>query len=116
MDLFFKLGDKATGGDPKRKMDFDYYLMWIMFLAFLIISVGNFRQFFTNGYRWANFGWGIFGLCICWFQYWSLGNIRKMRAYQKEITIEEIDEDADEEAGSVDDMLKSFKNNCKEEK
>jgi|TARA_Y100000034_G_C6907569_1_gene421651 hypothetical protein len=109
MDLFFKLGDKATGGDPAKKMDFDYYLMWIMFLAFAIISIGNFRTFFIGGYHWQNFGWGIFGLCICWFQYFNLKNIRTMRSYQKEITVDEVKKDAEEKIESPEDMIKSFK-------
>ena len=41
MDFFFSLGEKATKGDPKRKADFDYCMLWIIFLAFTSIFIGN---------------------------------------------------------------------------
>jgi|TARA_R110000787_G_scaffold140764_1_gene254344 hypothetical protein len=109
IDMFFKLGDKVTGGDPLRKMDFDYYLMWIMFLAFVFIAGGNLRTFFIGGYHYQNFGWFMFGTAICWFQYWSLMNIYKIRKMQKEVTIENVHEDDDDEVESPEDMIKSFK-------
>ncbi|MFW6173151.1 MAG: hypothetical protein ACOC5T_05345 [Elusimicrobiota bacterium] len=39
MEFFFSLGDKATKGDPVRMADFNYYMLWLMFLAFFSIML-----------------------------------------------------------------------------
>jgi len=78
MDFFFSLGDKVTKGDAQRKAMFDYYLMWIMFLAFLMIMFSNLNSFLVTG-RYSYLGWAFVILAICWFQYWSLRMAREAR-------------------------------------
>ena len=78
MDLFFSIGNKVTGGDPQRKASFDYYLMWIMFLAFLMIMFSNINSFIITG-RYSFLGWALVIFAILWFQYWSLGMAREAR-------------------------------------
>jgi len=41
LDLFFKMGEKVTRGDPERQADFIYYMVWILFSAFLIMFASN---------------------------------------------------------------------------
>lgn len=85
MDMFFSIGNKVTKGDPQRKAAFDYYLMWIMFLAFLMIMLSNINSFVATG-RYSFLGWALVICAILWFQYWSLGmarEARKMMAKQK---------------------------------
>lgn len=108
LSMFFALGDKVTGGDPKRKMDFDYYMMWIIFLAFFGVFTGNLRSFFTQGYQWQYIGWSLFAIAIMWFQYFNLMNIWKMRNYQKEnaLKVEQVMEDRIE---TVDEMMAGFR-------
>ena len=78
IDFFFSMGDKVTKGDAQRKAAFDYYLMWIMFLAFLLIAGSNFNAFIQSG-RLSYLGWTIVILAICWFQFWSLRMAREAR-------------------------------------
>jgi len=106
LSVFFKLGDKVTKGDPIRKMSFDYYMLWIIFLAFGFVFVGNIWHFFTQGYALANLGWALFGLAIMWFQYFNLSNMYKLREYQKKSVLVEKEEDA--EIDDVNKMLKGF--------
>lgn len=76
IDYFFTLGDKVTKGNPVRKAQFDYYLMWIMFGAFVMIAGSNFNAFWQTG-SFKYLGWSIVILAICWFQYFSLKMARE---------------------------------------
>jgi len=104
LSIFFSIGDKVTKGDPVRKMSFDYYMLWVIFLAFGFVFIGNVWRFFINGYQLANLGWGLFGLAIMWFQYFNLKNIYHIRKQQK--AMEEKQED---EIESIEEMLQGFK-------
>ena len=108
MDLFFKLGDIVTKGDPKKKADFDYIMMWILFLAFFFVFAGNIYHFFTSGYKVAYLGWALFGCAIMYFQYYNLGNMRKMREYQKKLSV--VDETKINDIEDVDEMMQGFEN------
>lgn len=98
LEFFFSLGDKVTGGDAYRKASFDYYLLWIMFLAFLLIAGSNINTFLDTG-RYSYIGWSIVMLAVAWFQYSSLKMsyearklMKQMRIPQKELdTIEDVD-------------------------
>ena len=35
LEIFFSIGEKVTGGDPKKMMDWNYYMLWIMFREIL---------------------------------------------------------------------------------
>ena len=71
LDKFFKLGDKITKGDPIKTMDFNYYLLWIMFLAFCSVMIGNLYEFYLY-HKLHNLGWSIVIMAILWFQYQGL--------------------------------------------
>ena len=101
LDLFFSLGNKVTKGDPKRKADFDYYLYWMMFLAFVTVGIGYFMTFLkTMGIQYL--GWTCVMIAILWFQYNGLVQMYHFRKMlktdlKKEMNIE-----------SKDDMMKGF--------
>jgi len=103
MDFFFSLGDKVTKGDPKKKADFDYYMMWIIFIAFFSIFIGNIWEF-IQFQRLHNLGWAGFGFAIMWFQYSNLRGMREMR----KITKEQLENPKKINIEKPEDMLKEF--------
>ena len=105
MSVFFKLGDKVTGGDPKRMADWNYYMLWIIFLAFFAIFTGNIWEF-IHSQKLANLGWACFGLAVMWFQYNSLKQFYGMRKMMKE-------PEKPMEIEPVDKMLKEFEDTKK---
>jgi len=113
LDLFFKLGDKVTRGDLKRKSDFDYYLLWIMFLAFSFIFISNFYSFiYYVRTDWITslkyLGWSGVMTAIMWFQYYTLKGIRMSREIQKNL-LKNPQEQKEEILDSKEDMLREFK-------
>ena len=106
MEFFFSLGDKVTKGDPKRKADFDYAMMWIIFLAFGSIFVGKMYEFFFVAQQLATLGWAAFGLAIMWFQYHTLKAMRDMRKMIKNPQPLKIE--------SPEEMLEGFKDEQKD--
>jgi len=46
MDWIFSLGNRVVKGDAKRLLDWNFYLMLIMFTAFLTILAGNLIEFY----------------------------------------------------------------------
>jgi len=107
LSFFFSLGDKVTGGDPIRKASFDYYMMWIIFLAFLGVGMGNLWNFFTRGYQLQYLGWGLFGMAIMWFQYFNLKTMWFMRKNMKNAVSVSTEED-DGKIETVDEMMREF--------
>jgi hypothetical protein len=109
LSIFFSLGDKVTGGDPIKKLDFDYYLMWAIFLAFCFVAFGNIKNFvlsfYTESVAFHSFGWAIFSLAIIWFQYFNLKNFWSYRSKMKEAK-ENAGKSISSEIESVHDMLK----------
>lgn len=103
LDIFFKIGDKVTGGDPKRKADFDYYMLWIIFLAFFGIFGGNMWDF-IHTFKLQSLGWACFGLAIMWFQYFNLKMMREARKMMKQAVPMK-----DMKIESKKEMLKEFK-------
>ena len=105
MEMFFSLGDKFTKGDPVRKLDWDYYMMWIIFGAFSTILISNIWNFIETQ-NFSNLCWSFVMLGILWFQYHSLVGIYGMRKLMKEqlgkpeVKLEIEDEES---------MLKEFK-------
>ena len=110
MQMFFSMGDKVTRGDPVLKANFDYYFMWILFSAFVILSVTNWTRLFLTkdiGYL----PWALIGLAISWFQYYALKTF-----YTKKVQIKELYDNPpnfevskDLEEDSVKDMMEEFK-------
>jgi hypothetical protein len=101
VDYFFKLGEKVTHNDPKRMLDFNYYLLWIMFAAFLTILAGNLIDFY-NTLKIASLGWAVVMLAILWFQYQSLKQIYDSRKMLKDYIPDKIE--------SAEEMMGEFKN------
>ena len=106
LEMFFNLGNWVTKGDPIRKANFDYYMMWIIFLAFMFVFVGNLIRFFVT-YQIQYIGWAGFGGAVMYFQYWNLQSMYQMRKMQKKIR--ENPPKPDEEVEDMNKMLKSFK-------
>jgi len=108
-DIFFKLGDKVTGGDPQRQADFTYYMLWILFTAFLsMFCLNTFRLITTGDPNYAI--WAAIGFAITSLQFFSLKQmyeLRKLRRVPQEPMKVE----------SFDEMMEGFetKNNEKEE-
>jgi hypothetical protein len=122
IESFFELGNKATKGDPIRKAKFDYYLLWIMFLAFFSILISNFLGFlelvkvnFISSLK--PLGWTGVMAAIMWFQYFGLKSAYDVnKAMKKMKTGLDISDELKVE--SKDDMLKDFEveDACKEVK
>ena len=110
LDGFFNLGNKATGGDPLRKSQYDYYLYFIVFLTFLALGVNYFYQFFFNGGALSTLMWGVIVFIFCWFNYFALGafrgvyeNMKKFRQAQGLLPKQETKQE------DVKEMLDGFK-------
>jgi len=114
LSMFFKLGDKVTGGDPKKLMDWNYYMLWIMFIAFFSILVSNLYEFFFVSQRISSLGWAGVMFAILWFQYYGLKQTYEMRKAMKKmgnITSKPKEEEENlENEETVDEMMEGFKN------
>lgn len=117
MSMFFKLGDKVTGGNPKRKADFDYYLLWVMFLAFFSIMISSLitgiNLIKVDEYWLAvrSFAWSFIMLAIVWFQYGALKNNWQNRNMIKNLPdVNNLKvENKSLEEDSIEDMKGEFK-------
>lgn len=78
IDLFFKMGDKATRGDPNRQQDFMYYMLWILFLAFAAMFVANLVQFLTY-WMVDDLIWSVIGFAIGSLQYFNLKQMYELK-------------------------------------
>jgi len=99
IDAFFSLGDKVTGGDPVRKASFDYYLMWIIFLGFLLILYMNLDAFFRY-WDFKALGWALVIGAILWFQYGSM----KMARMAHKMMQEQAKQNSNTDYNKVDDV------------
>ena len=105
LNFFFSLGDKVTKGDARKKADFDYYMLWVMFFAFSTVLVSNIVDFIKN-LDFAKLGWGFVMFAILWFQYYTLKTAREARKYNKLVP----NKNEVEKVESPDDMMKGFEN------
>lgn len=112
MDKFFELGDKVTGGDPLRKANWDYYMLWVIFCAFFSIFVGNLYNFFFVSQQITSLGWAVVMLGILWFQYSGLKQYYGIRKMMKE-NVANPKEEKKINIESVEEMMKGFKKNAK---
>jgi len=104
INWFFSLGDKVTKGDPQKKADFDYYMLWVIFLAFLTTLAGYIYSF-VETMDFTQIGWAVVIFGILWFQYFTLKGVRETRKLSKSIPPRTKEDDKIEDA---DEMLKSF--------
>jgi len=114
LNKFFNLGNKATKGDPVRKAQFDYYLYWIVFLAFCSLAFTYYWNFFAKDAPITTLFWGLVITIFCWFNYFALGafrssyeSMKQLHKIRGDIKTEEKEEEFIED--SVEDMLGSFK-------
>ena len=123
IESFFELGNKATKGDPIRKAQFDYYLLWIMFIAFFSILISNFLAFlelvkinFVSSLK--PLGWTGVMVAIMWFQYFGLKSAYDVNKATKKMKtgLDKSKENEELKVESKDDMLKDFEveDACKE--
>ena len=107
LDSFFALGNRATGGDPLRLAQFNYYLYWIMFLAFGFILFSNLNMF-LNDFRFANLGWVLIMGAMLWFQYNGLKGMRQnyliMKKYREEHPAQPVEDLPEGE--DIEDLVK----------
>jgi len=105
IEMFFRLGDWATKGDPVKAQDFQYYMLTIIFLAFISMFFLNMYRFFTT--LDASFLiWGLIGFAIASLQYFSLKNFYFMRKARKDMP--PVKPEEEHKIENVDDMLGSF--------
>jgi len=103
IDLFFKMGEKATGGDPEKQADFIYYMVWILFTAFSIMFMSNAYRLIV--YRNIDYAvWTLVGFAISTIQYFSLKGMYDMRKMRSESKVSEKSTPLE----SVDDMMSAF--------
>ena len=101
IDLFFKMGEKATRGDPLRQADFIYYMVWILFIAFFTMFASNAYRLIV--YRDIDYAvWTLVGFAISCIQYFSLKGMYDMKQMRNRPI------KADKDLGSVDNMMQSF--------
>ena len=104
IDFFFNLGNRFAQ-DIKRKAEWDFWMLVIMFIAFFTILLDNLYIFF-NTQRFYNLGWSFVMLAILYFQYFGLKQAYEFRKALKSEPKEVILE-------SKEEMLDSFKNEMK---
>jgi len=105
LNLFFKMGEKATGGDPDKQQDFIYYMLWILFLAFVwLFAINAYKLFFLGDLDAVT--WTLVGFAISSIQYFSLKGMYDAKQMRKKIKVtkEEVN------IGTVEDMMKGFDN------
>lgn len=88
---FFSLGNRVTKGDPKLLLDWNFYLLCIMFMAFFTILLDNLYQFFFISQRFTNLGWAFVMVAILWFQYQALAQTYQTRKMYKNLKPEKIE-------------------------
>ena len=123
IEFFFGLGDKVTKGNPQRKADFDYYMLWTIFIAFFSVFFGYIWAFYnsivTGNIDFGKLGWGVVIFGVLWFQYFTLKSAREARKYLKSIPPtpknqkEEEIEDVNEMVGGFKDKVEKFVNDKK---
>lgn len=113
---FFKLGDKVTKGNIVRKAQYDYYLFWILFIAFFYLMINRFMNFYSSGYTdYYSLGWGFVMLVIVWFNYNGLvgmynsyQNLKRINEGLKNQNTENKPSQEDLNVESVEKMMKNF--------
>ena len=116
LETFFSFGNKVTGGNPVKKAQFDFYLYWILALAFFYLMVNNMYLFFTTNYQLKYLAWGLVMAVITWFNYHTLTafyngytNLKRVSEGLNQDSQNKTDE-KELEVESVDEMIKSFEN------
>lgn len=68
LEFFFNLGDRVTKKDPKKMADWNYYMMFVIFIAFLTVLISYIINFYqTQSIK--SLGWAFVMVGILWFQY-----------------------------------------------
>ena len=100
MDVFLGMGKNMS---PLDRLNFTYYLLWIIFLAFVFMFTANTWRV-ING-DWYSIIWMMVGFAIACLQYFNLQQMYNTRKSMKEnpppIQNEKLE--------GVDEMLEGFK-------
>lgn len=107
LSWFFKLGDWATKGDPVRLANFQYYMFWLLFLAFFGIFIINLYRFIIT-VDINHLFWALFGFAIASLQYFNLKNFYQMRKARQGMPM--VKPEDEHKIEDVKDMLKGFGN------
>lgn len=101
--MFFKMGEKATGGDPNKQADFIYYMVWVLFIAFFWLFANNaYQLFFHKNLNAAT--WTLVGFAICGIQYFSLKGMYDQKKMRERLVIKQEEINVE----SMEEMLKGF--------
>lgn len=108
IDLFFKMGDKATRGDPRRQQDFTYYMLWILFLAFSFMFLNNiYHLIVTPSASYAI--WSMIGFAVAGLQFFSLKSVYELRKIRQNRGL--LPQNKPKlEVESVEEMMNGFQN------
>lgn len=114
LELFFKMGDKVSGGDPIRQLDFTYYMMWIMLGAFVMMFSSNvYHLFITPSAQYAI--WTLIGFAASGLNFITLKGIYDQRKFLR-------DNKPSEEkvepmyVETIEEMIGSFETKSEEDK
>ena len=105
MDVFLGLGKNMS---PADRLNFTYYLLWIIFLAFVFMFITNMWRV-ING-DWYSLIWAMVGFAISCLQYFNLQQMYHARKSMKE---NPMPEQKEEKLESVDEMLEGFEDSKK---
>ncbi len=100
IDLIFSLGNKLS---PEKKLDFTYYMIWILFTAFVGMFIANLVSVIMG--NWYSLIWCGVGFAISTLQYFNLSQMHQMRKLKREQPIQPEPENKIE---NKEDMLKGF--------
>jgi len=78
LEYFFSLGDKVTKKDPKKMADWNYYMMFIIFIAFFTVLISHLINFIKTQSI-GSIGWSFVMIGILWFQYNGLKMMYEQR-------------------------------------
>lgn len=112
---FFNLGNRVTKGDPLNKARFDYYLYWILALAFFFLMCNYFYMYYQGGFTHHMYlAWGAVMMVITWFNYSTLSvfyntYINLKRVYDTLENKPKKTKQKPKSESSVDEMLGEFK-------
>ena len=110
INTFFNLGNKVTKGNPVNKAKFDYYLYWMVFLAFGFVAGNYYYNFFTQ-FKFSFLMWALILTGISWFNYWGLIGFKTMYDSTKQAyeSVKILDEPKElEEKDDSKEMLGNF--------
>lgn len=100
LDLLFSFGNKLS---PEKKLDFTYYMIWILFTAFVGMFIINLIRVLQGDLY--SLIWCAVGFAISTLQYFNLSQMHQMRKFKRENPIKTKEQNKIED---IDEMLEGF--------